>query len=443
VATQWWVVNQGTNGYFAYYQAGANLLYKTDLTRAFPVGTANQAQVLVGSNAINIIDLVEYQTSIAIVTNDVRGPGFDVWYYDGNNLTRIVRIEGYTVQGICTALGALYVGAYAVGQTNSPILAKVDSGTFEVVAKPGSPFPTATQTCLQPRASSQFVYWPIINQSIKGISAAKGVVVQYDVLTQAVSHLPNQDTTDYTTTGGLRAVAVLGDNVACCYLNGTTGVLQYQQAAFATLTYQPSGWLASSHIDFTTPSIVKRFRRIEVHHAPLAAGEQILVEAFVDQDPLGFSTALTPVPSGATATNNVVGSTNTSLTFGADTLGKTLYFALQLTAGTSNLTTPRVSYVSIEVGGTHVFEVELACTSKRRLLSGEDDAQGVMGKDLAYLILLGYEQGALFTLYHRNGTQYTTALESYSMWNPSPQQPQDSQVNDEEWFSRIVLRQVA
>jgi hypothetical protein len=446
-ATQWWVVNQGTNGYFAYYQSGPNLLYKIDLTQAFPIAAAAQPQVPMGSNAINIVDLVAYQTSISILTTDVRGSGSDVWYFDGANLTRILRIEGYIARGVCNALGALYVSAAPLtfsAYSTSPILIQVASGSYTVVAKPGSPFIQASgQDCRQPRASSQYVYWPLVLPSIKGISNAQLIIVQYDVITGAVTHLPALDTTD----GGgvvnnLRQAAVLGDQVGFVYvdLNGTTGEFQYQTG---TATFQTSGWLASSHIDFATPGIVKRFRRIEVHHAPLNAGEQILIEAFVDQDPLAFSTSLTPVPATATATNSTLNSTLTALTFGADTLGKTLYFALKLTAGTSNLTTPRVSYVSIEVGGTWAFEVWLACQATRTLLSGEIDAQGITAKDLAYLPMLAYEEGLLITLYHRNGTSYTCALESVEAWNSSPHVAQDQQVRDEEWIVHAVLRQVA
>lgn len=446
-ATQWWVVNQGTNGYFAYYQNAPNTLYKIDLTLAFPIAAASDVQVGVGANAINIIDIVEFQTSIAILSTDVRGPGFDLWYFDGTNLTRIIRVEGYTAQGICNALGGLYVSASAVGGKTSPILAHIDNGTYEIVARPGSPFPASGQTCLQPRAASQYVYWPIIAPSINGISSANGVIVQYDVLTGAVTRLPNNDSTDYTTPGGtLRTVAALGDTLAVCYLNGTTGTLQYQQPAFTSPgTYQSSGWLASSHIDFSTPGITKRFRRIEVHHTPLAAGEQILIEAFVDRDPVTFTTALTPAPATATATNSTIGSTLTALTFGADTIGKTLFYGLKLAAGTSNLTTPRVSYVSIEIGGTWTWLFTLACTSKRQLLDGtNEDTQGVTGKDLAYLLLLAYENGQNLTLFHRNGTSYTVTIESLDLWNPSPQssfRPQDAK--DEEYEVSIVLRQIA
>ena len=442
---QWWVVNQGTNGYFAYYSAGTNLLYKIDLTQSFPIAAADQPQVPVGANAVNIIDLVEYQTSIAILTTDVRGPGSDVWYFDGANLTRIVRIEGYTAQGMCQALGSIFVSAYAVGEVTSPILAQIDSGSFVVVARPGSPFPLAGQSCLQPRASSQYVYWPIIGQSIKGISAAPGVIVQYDTLSGAVTHLPNLDATDFWTRGGtLRAIALLGDNVACCYINSTTGVLQYQTPAFGTLTYMANGWLVSSKIDFETPAISKRFRRIEVSHSPLAAGEGVEVEAFVDQDPLSFTTALAPVPVTATVSNTTLGSKLTAMTVGADTVGKTLYFAIKLTAGTSQLTTPRVSYASIEIGGTWAVQVALYCSSKRQLLGSlGEDTQGVKAKDLAYLPWLAYENGENLTLYHRNGQTYTVAIESFDGWNPSPQQSIDNQMVDEEYVVTMVLRQVA
>jgi len=337
------------------------------------------------------------------------------------------------------------VAGFAVGKTTTPKLFKVDAGTYDEVVIPGSPFPAANQSCLQPRASGRFVYWPILAPSIKGISNGVGVVLQLDVLTTAVSKLPNQDATDFTTTGGLlRNVAVLGDNVACIWVNGTTGVLQYQLPAFGTIKYQATGWLASSHIDFATPGVHKRFRRIEVHHSPLAAGEAIDIECFVDQDPLGFAIALAPVPtSQAGGHNATVGSTITSLILGSDTVGKTLYFALKLTAGTSQNTTPRVSYVSIEVGGTWVVDVQLACTSRRQTLSQEWDTQGASGADLAYLLFLSQENGNLVTFYHRNGQTYTMAIESLDAWNPSLLATQESRPQDEEYVVHATLRQVA
>lgn len=448
-AVQWWVVNQGTAGYFAYYLVGNNSLYKMDLTLAFPIAAGSQPQVPFGSNAIKVQDLVEYQNGIAILTNDVNGPGFDVWFHDGTNLTRIIRVEGYTAAGVCSALGNLFVGAYAVGQVNSPILALVSGGQFQVVAKPGSPFPAALQGCQGPRASGQYVYWPITYPSIKGISSAVGVILQYDVLAGSLTHLPNQDGTDFTATGGrLRSVAIQGDSVACCYANGTTGVAQYQISAFGTIKYQTVGWLCSSLIDFSTPGIAKRFRRVEVKHSPLNAGESIMVEAFVDQDPLAFTTALTP--TATSPVNTTVGSSVTALTFGADTVGKTMYFAIKLTAGTNQATTPRVAYISVEVGGTRTWEFDLDCTSKRRLLNqASEDQQGVTGKDLRYLIRNAYENGNYLTLFlvsdrAGNVVSYTVAVESEEAHAPGYVNHQGQPVRaDEEWVAKVVLRQVS
>jgi hypothetical protein len=443
-ATQWWVVNQGTNGYFAYYQSGPNLLYKIDLTQAFPIAAAAEPQVPVGSNAINIVDLCAYQTSIAILTTDVRGPGYDVWYFDGNNLTRITRVDGYIGQGMCTVLGSLYVGAYAVGKLTSPVLAKIDAGTYDIVTRPGSPFPAANQFCTQPRGSGQWVYWLLILPSIRGIANANATILQYDVLTGATTHLPIVDATDGGIASGLiRGIAMLGDNVAYAYITATSGVIQYQVTAFGTIKYQATGWLASSHIDFATPGLVKRFRRLEVHHSPLNAGEAVFVECFVDQDPLGFSTSLAPTPSSQSGgNNNVVNSTLTALTLGSDTIGKTMYFAIKLTAGTGQLTTPRVSYVTIEVGGTWVVDLNLVCSSRRQTLAQEADAQGASAADLAYLLYLAYENGNLLTFYHPNGQTYQMAIESIDGWHPSPLKPQDNQRPvDEEDVIHVTLRQ--
>lgn len=447
-ASQWWVVNQGTNGYFAYYQSGTNLLYKIDLTQAFPIAAAAQSQIPVGANAINIVDVCPYQTSIAIVTKDVAGPGSDVWYFDGSNLTRIIRLEGYTTTGVCNALGQLHVGGFAVGKTTTPKLFQVDAGNYSEAVVPGSPFPFAAQSCLQPRAQGRYVYWPLINPSINGISNGVGVIVQYDVITGAASKLPTNDATDFSVQSGspLRNIALLGDNVAAIWQAGGNAILQYQAAAFGSIKYQSSGWLASSHIDFATPGIVKRFRRLEVHHSPLNAGEQIFIECFVDQDPLSFTTALAPVPASQSGgTNSTVGSTVTALTMGADTIGKTLYFAVKMTAGTNNNTTPRISYVSIEVGGSWVAELDLVCTAHRNLLSQGEDDQGATGSDLAYLLFLAQEFGALVTFYHPNRQTYTMAVESLDGWNPSPDQSPAStpQPPDEEYIVKAILRQAA
>src|SRR5205807_2400537 len=133
-------------------------------------------------------------------------------------------------------------------------------------------------------------------------------IVTYDVLTGAVGHLPNQDGTDFTTTGGtLNEVCAMGEAAACVFTNGSTGVAQYQTSAFGTLTYQSSGWVVGSNLDFATPAIEKRFRTIELHHSPLNAGEQILVRAFLEGDPTSFTTSLLPSPNNAT-TNNTLNS---------------------------------------------------------------------------------------------------------------------------------------
>jgi hypothetical protein len=133
------------------------------------------------------------------------------------------------------------------------------------------------------------------------------------------------------------------------------------------------------------------------------------------------------------------------LTFGADTVGKTLYFALKITAGGAGAptTTPRVAYVSIEVGGTWVADINLACTSRRQNLGQEFDTQGATAADLAYLLYLAQENGNLLTFYHPNGQTYTMAIESLDGWNPSPLLSQENRPQDEEYVVHAILRQLA
>src|SRR5262249_25191405 len=185
--------------------------------------------------------------------------------------------------------------------------------------------------------------------------------------------------------------------------------------------------------------------RIEVHHSPLAAGEQIVVEAFIDQDPLGFSTTLTPVPSSATVTNSVLNSTVTTLTIGSNqSVGRSLYYAIQLTAGTNQQTTPKVIYTAIEVGGTWVWDLNLDCTSRRRLLNGSnDDPQGVNGKDLAYLIRNAYENGGNLTLFLAENVSYTVTIEKYEAKAFGYVDHIGTPVKaDEEWQVAVTLKQV-
>lgn len=452
-----WVVQQGTNGYFLYYSSTSGL-YKIDLTAGFPVAAGSQPLVPTGSNSISVVDICAYQNGIALLTNDPAGSGFNVWYSDGANLTDIVRVNGYHSTGICACLGDLYVSAYPVGKNTSPVLAKVATGTFAFVSEPGSVLPAANQTCLQPVASGQKVYWPLLAPSITGISTTNYISV-YDVVTGAVSHMPIDGTDDFatnTTNFTTGQVAVLGDAVGCVFVSGTSGVCQYQATAFGTITYQSSGWIVSSQIDFATPGIAKRFRRIELHHSPLAAGESIKVNAYVDEDPIAFTTALTPNPSGATVTHsyNAAESSTvasvTALTFGADTVGKTLYLAVQLNAGTSNLTTPKLRYYSAEVGGVWVWNFSFDNTSQRRCLDGSIDAQAVTGKDLDYLYRNAYENGTTLTLYLVNDASaavvsYSVNLEKRQSRSPSylNHQVEQSTVRaDEEWITQVVLRQI-
>src|SRR5262249_48657837 len=88
----WWV-NQGTNGRFVYYAQNntvggnpPNLLFKIDMNGTLP---STGVSVPMGSVFFSIVDLCEYQNGIAILTNDPGGTGFDVWYHDGVNMTRI------------------------------------------------------------------------------------------------------------------------------------------------------------------------------------------------------------------------------------------------------------------------------------------------------------------------------------------------------------------
>ena len=57
-------------------------------------------------------------------------------------------------------------------------------------------------------------------------------------------------------------------------------------------------------------------------------------------------------------------------------------------------------------------DVSLVCSSRRLALPLEQDTQGATASDLAYLLILAQENGALLTFYHPNGQTYTMAIES-------------------------------
>lgn len=454
---QWWVLNQGTAGYFAYYVTGDNLLYKHNLTVAFPQGVGAAAQVPVGGNAIHVTDLVEFQNGIAILTNDIanatQGSGFDLWFFDGANLTRILRYDGYQAHGICACLGDLYVSAHASTRRSTPVLAKVTTGTFTPVVEPAVPGNyTALQEALQPRSSSRYVYWPLINASlVSDATRAPNFVIQYDVITGAVTRLPVVDTIDFAGAAGasldfgLRQVAAIGASMAAVFSSGGTGYLQYQKGAFEdAVTFQLAGLHVTSRADFNTPGIVKLFRRVTLHHAPLRAGESISVEAHVDQDPAAFTTALQPSPAAATVTNTTTGAVVTVLNLPQGTLGHSMYRVIRLAGpGTS---TPTVYTETIEITTGWTWEMTLECTSWRKNLDLQDDTpeQGLRGKDLYFLLNNAQENALAVTFMHGNGFAYTATIDDFQADMESPMLGRQGSERDPQDFDshvRVILKQ--
>ena len=471
-AAKWWVLNQGTFGRFVYYSVsggGTVLLYKfsTDPNvNAFPVAAGSQPQVPTADNVGNVIDLVAYQNGIALLTSDVvSANGFDVWFHDGANMTRIVRVEGYVARGMCNALGDLYVGAQSSTLKDSPILVKIASGSYEIVARPGHPGVYVNQYCGQPRSGAEFVYWPV-SLAQQGISTAPYVLV-YNTITAAVGHLQNVDATDFGTqlqgadTAVHRNLVPYGPGATFAWqASSVSGVIQAQTNSIGTFKYAPSGWVAGSKFDFGTPGIPKRFRRVEAHHVPLNAGESMQLNAYLDLDPLAFTTSLTPVPSTATVTNSVVGSAVTVLTVGntasQGNVGRSLVPAAKLTAGTNQATTPKIIYWAVEVGGTWIWDLDFDCSNIRRLINGAmDDSQGVTGKDLYFMLRNAYENGTPLTLSLASAappggggapaaTTYTVNIESMKAQAFGYVQKQGTPVKaDEEWLVHATLRQEA
>jgi hypothetical protein len=477
-AAKWWIISQGTNGRFAYYTVagpggvGWDNLYKIDTNAAnqpTPVAAVNQPQVPTGANPIHIVDLVAYQNGIAILSTDFLAPfGFDVWFHDGVNMTRIVRIEGYVPRGMCNALGDLYVGAQSVNGRDSPILAKIASGSYEIVARPGLPgFYATSQFCGQPRSGAEFVYWPVALAG-QGLSTAPYLLV-YDAVTGAISHLPNFDATDFGTQLSGTDLAVhrnaftFGPGAGFAWqANSTTGRIQVQTNALGSFGFMATGWMVSGKFDFGTPGIAKRSRRIEVHHTPLGTGESITVRAYVDLDPLAWTPSLTPRPSGATVTNTAVGTDVTTLSLGNDptaqgsNVGRSLIYAIQLAASNGaggGSTTPKVIYTAIEIGGTWIWDLDLDCTSVRRLLNGSnEDPQGVTGKDLYYILRNAYENGTPLTLTLAPNiiggvvtpTSYTVNIEDMKARAFGYVQHQGTPIRaDEEWLVHLTLKQEA
>jgi hypothetical protein len=451
-ATQIWLINLGTSGRFMYYLGAPFVaaagtiakLYKLDMS----TGVANGGvAVPLGSPAFAVVDICPYQTGIAILSQDSVGGGdSDVWFHDGQNLTRIVHLAQYVGVGITNCLGNLYVTATSEGGFEAPALFQISSGSIQVVSRFGTPLASSISSSVgAPIASGQYVYYAVINPQINNISSASYIGI-YDALTQATSHLGNLDSLDSPPGSQPRQIAISGRAAAFPMLASGNSYLQYQTNTTNLVggsPYATSGWLVSPKLDFSTPSISKRFRRIEVIHSPLLAGESILVNGYTDQDPLLFTTALTPVPTSATATNNTVGSSTTILTFGVDTIGKTLYYALNLMGnGTS---TPKVRQVSIEIGGSWNWNFDFDCTNlRRRLDDASEDAQGVSGKDLYFLLRNAYENGTTVTLTLFGGLSYSAAIETLQADSVGYLNHQGTPVKaDEEWLVNVVLRQIA
>lgn len=420
--TQMWVIQQGTNGYFIYYTSSNGNLYKIDVSGnvAFPIAAGGQPQVPMGSTALTIMDIKPYGTAIAILTADSSNSGFTVWTHDGVNMTITVSVPGYHGHGMCICLGDLYVAGHPHAQTTPPILARVGPGSFDVVAEPGTPFPMAGQSCLTPISSSKYVYWPIINPSITGVSNAVGYIVRFNVVTGEATHLPVFDATDFT--GGdaslLRRVAALGTGIGLAFINGTNGITQYQVNAFGTIKYQASGKLQTSRIDFATPSIAKLLRRCIATHRPLNTGESIQIDAYVDKDPL---TQALGTPD-ATVTNSVVGSTSTVMPFASGTLGKSVFFVITLTAGAGQLTTPILFQYAVEVAPGWVWKFTIRCYSiEDTLTPGRKDDQGMSGRD-KYFFLHEIQElpPPQITLYHPNQIAYNGVFEQINLHAKDP-----------------------
>src|SRR4029077_19277133 len=111
------------------------------------------------------------------------------------------------------------------------------------------------------------------------------------------------------------------------------------------------------------------FRRLLVHPPRLAAGEQIQINAYVDRDPIGLTTASAVNPAGATVTNSTVGSDTTILVLPQHTLGFCMVVGLKMTAGTSQATTPAVYYVSVEAAVSWSWTFRVDCSGRRRWLT--------------------------------------------------------------------------
>jgi hypothetical protein len=443
---QMWVVNQGTSGLFLYYTTDNVTLLKVDLSNNTIGITVPLGQPL-ATGVFIIVDVVGYLGGVAILTRD-RGPGggFDIWYHDGANLQRLIRVNQYIPIGMTVCLGQLFVTARSIGLVEPPVLLRVSSGSFEILVRFGiSGISNPGITVGAPRSSGQYVFFALANPAQQGIVSAAAYMGIYDVLRGSYSHAPPLDATDALDVNNVRTFEIAGRQLVIPMVIGTTSYVQWQAQAgilpTATGTYAPTGWMVSSRMDFNTPAITKLFRRIIVYHAALKAGEQLTVNAYVDTDPVIWTSLLAVNPAGATVTNPTVGSTITVLTLPLRTRGQSLFWAAKLTAGTGQGSTPTIFYGSIEIAVPWTWEGWLDLTHKRRMLNGEDDSQGCTVLDLYWLLHNAWENAQPVTLFHPNGTSYTAAIEelTFEAFNPvnvsTPEHPPGI-----EWWCHILLR---
>ncbi len=353
------------------------------------------------------------------------------------------------------ALGSLYVTGQSVGNFEPPVLMRVSTGTFEIVARIGSPLIGATTAGIgAPAASGQFVYFALTSPQIAGISVANYIGV-YDILAGSYSHLGNQDGTDVPPVG-IRGLACNGRAVSFGFTTGGNGWLQFQtnSSKFSALpsapapVYAAGGWIVMSRMDFNTPSIRKTYRRITVVHAPLNVGESIVVKAFVDTDPLKFTTSLAPVPANATVTHAYSGGDadpgTTILVFPTATIARDMFYAIQLNAGTSQATTPVYYYSSVEIAPGWVIDFTVDCTQQVGMIGGDTDDQGITAKDRYWLLRNAQDDANVMTVYHPNGDSYTMEVESIEFDNPSPLSTTTPQgPRSVEWYCHLLLRKVA
>lgn len=140
-----WVMKLGSNGFRPFYSNTIGQLWYIDLTATLPVAPASHVQVPFGGNPIMVADVAPYQTGVAILAGGFlsgSGPvdGVDVWYYDGQNTTPTLHIDGYYPSGgMCSCLGDLYVSVRPVAGTTSAEVWSISGGTARKVFSTGLP----------------------------------------------------------------------------------------------------------------------------------------------------------------------------------------------------------------------------------------------------------------------------------------------------------------